>query len=479
MHAGYHPPMDLTPETISDRVRALAPGAGGYWLAFSGGLDSQVLLHLLVRARERLPGPLGALHVNHNLQPGAANWAAQCRATATLLQVEYRDLSVQVPMTAGPSPEAAARKARYGALAEALPAGHALLTAHHQDDQAETLLLQLFRGAGPKGLAAMPPASQFAAGVLIRPLLDVGRDALQAYAERHALQWVEDPSNAELGYDRNFLRHAVMPLLRRRWPGCAAVLGRSARHQAETARLLDELGAMDLEAQHEGRPNLRGGSGPVSSDSATTTIDAVRGTRLSVSGLVRLSAARRANLLRHWLQRLGAAMPSTAVLAHIDRDLLHAANDAQPEVRWGRACLRRYRDELFLLPEPVAENAQALDWSAERPLELPTGILTPRRGPGQGVAERHLRGRRVRVAFRLGGERLQPVGRRERHTLKHLFQDAGVPPWERGQVPLLYLDDQLIAVAGYWVCEGFQALKDEPGVAFSWTRAIVPGGSIW
>lgn len=476
--------MDLTPEAISDRIRALAPDAGGYWLAFSGGLDSQVLLHLLVRARERLPGPLGALHVNHNLQPAAADWAAQCRAAATLLQVEYRDLSVQVPVTAGASPEAAARQARYGALAEALPAGHALLTAHHQDDQAETLLLQLLRGAGPKGLAAMPPASGFAAGLLIRPLLDADREALRGYAERYALQWVEDPSNAELGYDRNFLRHAVMPLLRRRWPGCAAVLSRSARHQAETARLLNELGAMDLEAQHQDRPDLSVGSVRVLNGSAATAVgaEAVGGAhtaRLSVSRLLQLSAARRANLLRHWLQRRHAPIPSTAVLARIDSDLLHAANDAQPEVRWGGACLRRYRDELFLLPGSVTENAQALDWPAERPLKLPTGILTPRHGPGQGVAERHLRGRRVRVAFRQGGERLRPVGRREQHSLKHLFQDAGVPPWERGQIPLLYLDDQLIAVAGYWVCEGFQALDGEPGVAFSWTRAIVPDGSIW
>jgi tRNA(Ile)-lysidine synthase len=477
VRARYHPGMELSPDYVLSRVRALEPHASGYWVAFSGGLDSQALLHLLARARP--PVRLGALHVNHNLQAGAAAWAEQCRATCAALQVEYRELSVQVPTTAGLSPEAAARTARYRAFAEALPAGHALVTGHHQDDQAETLLLQLLRGAGPKGLAAMPPVSGFGAGWLVRPLLDVSRAALHAYAQRQALRWVDDPSNAELGFDRNFLRHAVLPLVRERWPATAAVLTRSAGHQAEAAQLLDELAAIDLQEIRRARADIPAGAGVVMESDSPTEADAVAADRLSVTGLMQLSVARRANLLRYWLHRRYAPTPSTAVLERVDQDLLRAAVDAQPEVRWGGVCLRRYRDDLFLLHETIAPECAPVDWPADQPLILPTGVLTPHPGPGRGVAARHLRGRRLRIAFRQGGERLRPAGRREHHSLKHLFQEAGVPPWERTYVPLLYLGDDLIAVAGYWIVEGFQALEQEPGVAFSWRRAIVPSGPIW
>ena len=477
--ARYHPSMELSPDYVLDRVRASAPRAIGFWVAFSGGLDSQTLLHLLARAR--LPGPLGALHVNHNLQAAASEWAAHCRAVCAALQIDYRELSVQVQTARGLSPEAAARNARYRAFAEALPAGHALLTGHHQDDQAETLLLQLLRGAGPKGLAAMPSVSDFGAGWLVRPLLDVSRSALHTYARAHALHWVDDPSNAELGFDRNFLRHSVMPLLRERWPASAAVLARSAAHQAEAALLLDELAAIDLPKTGSARVDPAAvADGVARPDSAAkTAVDAAVAERLSVAGLLRLSAARRANLLRYWLHQRHAPTPSAAVLERIDQDLLRAAGDAQPQVCWGGVSLRRYRDELFLLQEPTQPECVPLDWSADQPLILPTGVLTPLPGAGQGVAARHLHGRRLRVAFRRGGERLRPAGRREGHSLKHLFQDAGVPPWERARVPLLYLGDELIAVAGYWIVDGFQALENEPGVTFSWTRAIVPGGPIW
>lgn len=468
--------MSFTADQLIAKVLALAPEASGYWVAFSGGLDSQVLLHAMVVGRERLPAPLAALHVNHNLQPDAPAWAEQCRSVCAALDIEYRVLSVQAQPEPGESPEAAARVARYRALTGAVPAGGVLLTAHHQDDQAETLLLQLVRGAGPKGLAAMPARSTVEGVTLVRLLLDISRDALHDYAQRHGLTWVEDPSNTRTDYDRNFLRHDILPRLRARWPAIGATLARSARHQAEAAQLLEELAEVDLE---------NGGQSPISchdivQHAALEKLGSDPYFPLSVSALVALSAPRRANLLRHWLHLHHAPMPSTAVLERIDHDTLLAAQDAEPLVCWGEVRLRRYRDHLYL--DDVLEEgdpSRCLDWRPDQALSLAGGWLSAVPAQGEGVAARHLSGGTVQVRFRQGGESLQPAGRREHHTLKHLFQEAGVPPWERARVPLIYRGDDLLAVAGYWVCAEFQAQSDETGMRFLWSRAIVPPGSIW
>lgn len=251
--------MPFTADQVIAKVHALAPDASGYWVAYSGGLDSQVLLHALAAVREQLPAPVGALHINHNLQPDASAWAEQCRAVCAELGITYRALSIQAHAQPGESPEAAARAARYQALVDAVPEGGVLLTAHHQDDQAETLLLQLVRGAGPKGLAAMPERALLGDVPLLRPLLNVSRAALLDYAEQHRLRWLEDPTNASTEYDRNFLRHEILPLLKQRWPATSLVLARSAQHQADAVRLLTELAAMDLQEN--------GGHSPISSHS--------------------------------------------------------------------------------------------------------------------------------------------------------------------------------------------------------------------
>ena len=224
--------MPFSTDQLIAKVLALAPEANGYWVAFSGGLDSQVLLHALAAGRELLPASLSALHVNHNLQPDAPAWAEHCRAVCAGLGIPYQALSVQAHPEPGESPEAAARVARYRALTGAVPAGGVLLTAHHQDDQAETLLLQLVRGAGPKGLAAMPERTTVKGVTLLRPLLDVSRDTLHDYARRHDLTWVEDPSNTRTDYDRNFLRHDILPRLHARWPAIGPPRSRTRARQA-------------------------------------------------------------------------------------------------------------------------------------------------------------------------------------------------------------------------------------------------------
>lgn len=261
---------------------------------------------------------------------------------------EYASSVQQAQAQPGESPEAAARAARYRALVDAVPKGGVLLTAHHQDDQAETLLLQLVRGAGPKGLAAMSERALLGDVPLLRPLLDVSRAALLDYAEQHRLRWQEDPSNASTEYNRNFMRHEILPRVRMRWPAAGATLARAARHQAEAAGLLDYLAVVDAQSA--------AGNAPLS---------------LSVAALLRLTAPRRANLLRYWLRQRRAPLPSTAVLARIEADVLHAAADAQPRVHWGGINLRRYRDALYL--DDVLEEGdpgRCLDWSLDQSLPL-------------------------------------------------------------------------------------------------------------
>jgi len=445
--------MTFSPLSLLHRLQQFPPPAG-YQVAFSGGMDSHVLLHAMAGLRDRLPVSVGAVHVNHGLQPEAARWDARCAAVCGALGLAYTGLSVDARAGPGDSPEAAARAARYAALAAWLPAGHCLLTAQHRDDQAETLLLALLRGGGVHGLAAMPACDRFGAGGRLRPLLDVGRDALRAYAERQRLEWVEDPSNFDTGFDRNYLRHRVLPALRARWPAVSRSLARSAAHQAAAAALLDGIAQQDLQAAAGAAAN-----------------------QLCLPVLAALPVIRQRNAVRGWLRQLSGTTPSTAVLERILQDVAGSRPDAQPCVHWGGCELRRYRDALYLLRRrPVPDPARRLAWSLGRPLELPDGsVLSAQRCSGQGIGCSAIGSGGVGVGWRRGGERCAPVGRGRHHALKKLFQEQGIPPWQRTRIPLIYVDDRLAAVAGLWVCEPFQAGPGEPGVLIRWDdRAPAP-----
>lgn len=438
----------LSTESLLERLHTL-PGVRHYWVAYSGGADSHVLLHALASARARLPAALGAVHVNHGLQMAAEDWSRHCQAVCRHLDVPLAKLRVDGRPAPGESPEAAARRARYAALEAWLPAGHGLLTAQHEDDQAETLLLQLLRGSGVKGLAAMPAVIPLGSGLLLRPLLEVSRQSLMEHAQAYGLEWTADPSNLDTGLDRNFLRHRILPELRVRWPALADTVARSARHCAEAARLLEELAAADLEAcAGEGAESLQ------------------------VSALRAQAPERQRNVLRHWLHRCCGRLPSTAVLARIRRDILDSRPDAEPCVRWAGYELRRYRERLFLLqPRPARDPDMRLPWLLQDSLELPDagGVLHAQPTPGHGLRVAALTPGGARVGYRRGGERCRPAGRRHHRTLKKLYQEAGVPPWERTHIPLIFVDNELAAVAGYWVCEPYAARAEEPGLSIVWS----------
>ncbi len=421
------------------------PSPRRYLIALSGGCDSIVLLHAMATVRSELSAELVAIHINHGLQDDAPAWAAHCVQVCQLLDIALIQVELDLQIAKGESLEAAARDARYSAIKAHLLADDMLLTAQHQDDQAETLLLQLLRGSGPSGLAAMPLLASLGAGFHVRPLLAFTRNQLHQYALEHALKWVEDKSNQDLRFDRNFLRQEVMPQLARRWPALSRTLSRSAQHCAEAQQLIDGIASNDLEKveQPEGR--------------------------LSVRGLIELPAPQCRAVIRAWIRRKGYPLPDTQHLNRIQKEMLQAAADRNPLVGWAGCELRRYRDQLFLMPPLMRHDSkQVLGWDGQTPLQLPgsLGTLAVEKG-GKGVDLARWHSGNIEIRFRQGGERCQLAGHKQSHSLKKLLQDKGVPPWERGRIPLLYIDDQLAVVVGFWVCEPFVVSAGQPGVAVS------------
>lgn len=423
--------------------------APAWRIAFSGGLDSSVLLHLLADwARyEQLPS-LSAVHVHHGLQSAADAWPEHCARVCEQLGIALDIVRVQVASDA--SLEQAARRARYVAFSERLKSGEVLISAQHRDDQAETLLFRLLRGAGVRGLAAMPASRALGQGSLVRPLLDCSRGELQAYAQSHGLCWIEDPSNADERFSRNFLRRQVMPLLTERWPQASSSLARSAAHQAESQQLLDELAEMDLAAAH-------GGSG----------LAWVSLPSLHLPAVTALNEARQRNLLRHWLAPL-TRMPDSDHWAGW-LDLRDAGVDASPIWRLADGELHRADGRLWWLS---GEWLQPLE-----PLDLFCGSFSePVQLPGNGCV--HLWGElpqgRWHLRYRQGGESLQVPGR-GRRDLKRLLNEMRVPAFVRPRLPLLFDGDHLMAVANLTQSPGIEAC----GARLHWSPPIGAQGLSW
>jgi tRNA(Ile)-lysidine synthase len=424
--------------------RILPPDASGrLCVAFSGGLDSSVLLQALVQAmaahgRYRLR----ALHVDHQLQTPSRDWQQHCARVCRALGIELQSLTVTVRTAPGLSIEAEARSARHAAFAQALAPQETLLTAHHADDQLETVLLALLRGSGIKGLAAMPALQRLGQGWHARPLLEHTRAALHEWARSARLDWVCDPSNQAPRFDRSYLRNEVIPGLAQRWPAAAHSVSRSAQHAAEAQQLLEEL---------------------AQADAGTAMVESC----LRVSVLARLGGPRRRNLLRYWLRRCGASTPSTRKLAGLEHDMLCAGGDRLPCTTWDRFAVRRYRDLLYCMPRELALPPEPLSWNGS-PLSLGAlGELLIVRSEQGGLASAQL-APEVSVAFRPAAEKLLFAARGQQHKLKKLLQRADVLPWCRDRVPLVISKGWLLAVGDWWVSEEFAALAGTAGLRIQW-----------
>ena len=450
-----------------------------WFIAFSGGLDSTVLLHM--HWQQKLP--VHAIHINHQLQSQSDQWAEHCAEICIGWKIPYTITKVNAKKVVGASPEATARAARYAVFKELVIENTVICTAHHQDDQAETVLLQLLRGAGVAGLSAMPEKIPFGKGFLLRPLLNSTREQLQNYAKEHQLKWIDDPSNEDRDFDRNFLRHEIFPLLQKRWPSASRTIARSAAHCGETIDLIKEITQEDyvkccsfprqLQTCHSragGDPSenryhyemdSRFGGKDESGDNNDNSLF------LRISQLKTLSPSRKKNVIRYWIEQCGLSSPSTAHLEQIYAQLLHGRADANPLVQWPGGNVRRYRDNLYaeLTYKKIDLENIILSWDLAESLTLPAelGILTATSVKGHGFSKEKLKQAPITIRFRQGGERCQPLGRAHSQVLKKLWQEYGIPTWERNQIPLLFCGTELAGVIGHWICTPFAATKGEDG----------------
>ncbi|MDO3384497.1 tRNA lysidine(34) synthetase TilS [Gilvimarinus sp. SDUM040013] len=443
-------------------IEALPANSAGRWLVgLSGGLDSTVLLHALTEVAGSVP--IVAVHINHGLSVNADEWQRHCESVCRELGVEL--LVERVNIAGEGAIEERARKARLKVFQGVMSEGDILLLAHHRQDQAETVLFRLLRGAGVTGLGGIRAQRSFAGGSIVRPLLAAGRPDLEAYARAQKLAWVEDESNTDTAFDRNFLRRDILPKLRTRWPEADDNVARAARHCSEADALLQELAELDLATMAERAEPM--------------------GFSLDLVALSQLSVARQRNLLRYWLQQRFAETAGYQLLADIETQLI-VGNSPESQVQGKRTLLRQFQGRLYGLSLAVhwapgpgelslqwSEPAGSLalpgdDWlcwqnyTVGEPLEVSSSV-----GWGRALARQHLE-RAVMVNWRSGSERCQPAGRRHSQTLKRLLQEYQLPPWLRARLPLVYIDNELAAVANLWVCEAFAANPGDEAVILQW-----------
>lgn len=431
-------------ERVEAQIVPLVPAHSSILAGLSGGVDSVVLLHLLHRLAARYAWQLSALHVHHGISHNAEAWAEFCAGLCERMNIPFHLERVDIAPLRGHGIEAAARKLRIAAFSRRNCDYVAL--AHHADDQAETLLLQMLRGAGVRGAGAMPVLARRAATpAMLRPLLHCTRSEILDYAVAHGLQWVEDDSNANDSYPRNYLRHRVMPLLTQHFPAYRETLGRSARHFAEAGELLDELACLD---------------GGQALDGNAMHVDALRG----------LSPARARNLMRYFLHTQGAPMPQSAHLDEMLRQVCDARQDAAVEIHVGDFQLRRYRDSVYLLPAtPEFDHALSLSWQGEAMLDWAplAKQLHFSRTRGGGISSRKLQRAPVTLRLRNGAEVLRPHPAAAKRTLKNLLQQHRIPPWERARLPLLFCGEDLACVVGVAIDANYLADENEDGVLVS------------
>ncbi len=439
-------------------------------VAYSGGVDSQVLLHALMQLKQKklILNPITVCHVNHGLSSNALHWQEFVKQECDKLPINLVIKSVNIQAKAQQSLEALARDARYNVLKSLSDKQSVVLTGHHSDDQTETFLLALKRGSGLKGLSAMAIESQLGQHLLVRPMLNISRQEIICYAKEHELAWIEDESNTDTSFDRNFIRQTIMPLLRERWPGISKTINRSSSHCSAGQELLDELAEQDLE-QATNKDSIQG-----------TASD----TGLSISALKVLSPARFNNLIRYFLAQHDCLMPSTEQVNQLKLQL-QANEDKTPTVKVGKHYLRRFNDMLYL----TVDFKDISGWQGEidlfkEPSELVLpdllgqllfthaaakestvqndNILTPFCLPKEG--------QQVSIRFSHDNPKCLPEYRQHSRSVKKVLQELNIAPWQRKRIAFLYYDNELVSAIGYFVCQPFIAKDNQPSICVSWSK---------
>ncbi|MBY0474926.1 MAG: tRNA lysidine(34) synthetase TilS [Nitrosomonas sp.] len=416
-------------------------------VALSGGVDSVVLLHILVTLSREMPLTLSAVHVNHGISSNATLWSKFCCHLCHAYGVSIYIAYLKIKKEKGESLEARAREERYRVFNQ-IQANYVVL-AQHLDDQAETLLLQLFRGAGIKGLCGMPlvrKQSSIAAPQILRPLLEISRDEIEAYGRLNKLNWINDESNNNTIFNRNFLRHDVFPILKKRYPNYPKTLLRTSRHFSEASLLLDELAVIDNE-------------------------HCVVLGNIQINHIRLLSFARAKNLLRYKLLQQGITPPSTAKLETILHQILSAGPDSQPCISFGNTEIRSYKGSIYILPSKTSlQCSEHYVWNGEAHLLLShlNGTIRFTEAKSQGISQKKISAELITIRSRKGGEFFMPACNRPRRSLKNLLQEASIPPWKRSTIPLMFYGEKLIWVPSIGIDCEFQAKSDELGILPIW-----------
>lgn len=418
-------------------------------IALSGGVDSVVLLHVLSKLSAEIPFSLTAVHVNHGISRNAPLWSQFCSDLCHSYGIPIDIANLNLRKEPGVSLEALAREERYRIFSRTQ--ADCVVLAHHLDDQAETLLLQLLRGAGIKGLSGMPwirKQPDVAAPQLLRPFLEVTRDQIEAYARQHRLNWIYDESNDSVTYNRNFLRHEILPVLKKRYPGYGKTLLRTSRHLSEASQLLDELAEID-------------------------SANCLSGGKLAIDKLRLLSFSRAKNLLRYTLSQQNLPLPSAVKLEDILKQLLSSSADSQIHIRFGDAAIRCFKGLVHIFPEEVtlqAPRPSQFIWQGQLPMILTHlgGTVRLTETESQGIDPQKIFNQSIALRTRQGGEHFKPACNRPTRRLKNLLQEASIPPWQRRTMPLLFCNDQLIWVPGIGIECNFQVKSGETGILPIW-----------
>jgi tRNA(Ile)-lysidine synthase len=432
--------------------------ANHLYVGYSGGLDSHVLLHVIIEliGKKRIT----AVHVNHQLSSNSDIWQKHCEDRCLEIGVDIICKTVSIK-NKGTSIEDAARNARYSVFEKLLKKNDLLILAHHADDQIETMLFRLFRGSGIKGMSGMPISRLLGNGELFRPLLPFFRRDLESYASANQINWIEDDSNLDIAFDRNFIRHKLIPTINERWPNSSFKLNRSANIFAESDFLINILAQKDFKIVKEVSERV--------------------GWSISIDKLNGFEIIRQKNILRYWFNLHNLTLPSYAVLDNALNQMIGSKIDAEPIVSWGDLQLRRFNKKLYLLPlnfedpnysvkkkkgrELLEKNS--IKWDGSSHLILPDSSSLSVKLKMKGGLRIDVK-KNLEIRFRSGGERCKPQGRSGSNTLKKLFQEYSLEPWLRNNIPLIYIDNRLAAVGDLWVCDEFCAEPDELGIQLEW-----------
>jgi len=417
------------------------------FIAYSGGVDSHALLHMM-SLNTSIKANITAVYVNHGLQAEAVEWAEHCAKVALNLGVAFKCLNVNAQRVARESQEEVARNARYQALKSLLEEGDVLLLAQHREDQMETVMLQLFRGAGVQGLSGMPVKCAFGAGQMCRPLLDVSQQEINDYAQQYNLDWVEDSSNQCDDFDRNFLRNQVFPQLKKRWPALDKTVSRSARHCAASDSLAKSVVKVLFEQLY---------------DLGDETLD--------ITELLKLEMLKQQLVVRQWFNVLQLRMPAEKTVQRIINEVANAQVSASPQVQGRGYRVRRYRNKLFCLKNDISTDIPLqMEWvNGLKKINYANyhlAIVDSTIGLSKVIWDKS----EVVIKFRTGSEKIKLPGRVGHHTLKKLFQEQGVPPWQRGVIPLIYLDNDLAAVGNLWISVDFFSDQNEECYQILWKQ---------